>query len=134
MPAYSPNLLAVTAAAASGFVLGGLWYSPALFARVWMAETGLNAERLAKGNPVQIYGVSFVLCWVAAYSLAMFFGGEIDLTHGALYGLLAGVTWVAASFGVNYLFERKSLKLWLVNGGYHAVQFTLMGVILGAWR
>ena len=34
------NYLAVLAAAASAFVLGGLWYSPALFAKKWMAYTG----------------------------------------------------------------------------------------------
>lgn len=29
---------------------------------------------------------------------------------------------------LNYLFERKSMTLFLVNGGYHTVQFTLMGL------
>jgi hypothetical protein len=41
---------------------------------------------------------------------------------------------VSASFGINYLFERKSLTLFLINGGYHALQFTLIGLILGAWH
>jgi hypothetical protein len=41
---------------------------------------------------------------------------------------------VAASFGINYLFEQKSFTLFLVNGGYHTVQFTLYGLILGLWH
>jgi hypothetical protein len=46
--------------------------------------------------------------------------------------LTAGLCWVAASFGINYLFERKNLALFAINGGYHTLQFTLIGLILGA--
>jgi hypothetical protein len=35
---------------------------------------------------------------------------------------------------MNYLFERKPLKLFLINGGYHTLQFTVIGAILGFWR
>ena len=31
-----------------------------------------------------------------------------------------------------YLFERRSFKLWTINAGYHTVQFTLIGAIIGA--
>ena len=58
----------------------------------------------------------------------------VNATTGALYGLCAGLCWVAASYGISYLFERRPLALWLINGGYHTVQFTLIGLILGAWR
>ncbi len=46
-------------------------------------------------------------------------------------GVGVGLFWVATSFGVNYLFELKSLKLWLINAGYHTLQFTLYGLIFG---
>jgi hypothetical protein len=36
--------------------------------------------------------------------------------------------------GVTYLFENKSLRLFLINAGYHGVAFTIMGTILGAWH
>ena len=42
--------------------------------------------------------------------------------------------WVAASYGINYLFERRPLRLWLINGGYHVLQFTAFGLILGLMR
>jgi hypothetical protein len=41
---------------------------------------------------------------------------------------------VAASFGINYLFERRSLKLFLINGGYHTLQFTIIGLLLALWH
>ena len=44
----------------------------------------------------------------------------------------AGV--VAASFGINYQFANRPAVLWLIDGGYHTVQFTIYGLILGLWR
>ena len=47
-------------------------------------------------------------------------------------GFAAGLFWVATSFGINYLFERRNARLWLINGGYHTVQFTVIGLVLGS--
>ena len=125
------NWLAVFAAAASSFVLGGLWYS-ALFAKQWQTAAGLSEADIKGGNTGLIFGGSFVFALIASVSFAVFLGSEIDAMTGALYGLTAGLCWVAASFGMNYLFERKNLPLFLINGGYHTLQFTLIGLILGA--
>ncbi len=125
------NYLAVFLAALSGFVLGGLWYSPMLFAKVWMQHSGVTEEQMKNSNPAKIYGLAFVLCLLASYVFAFFLGPDAGLHNGLIYGFSAGLFWVAGSFGVNYLFEHKSLKLWLINGGYHTIQFTLIGLILG---
>ncbi|MDQ0462405.1 hypothetical protein QO010_000153 [Caulobacter ginsengisoli] len=128
----SVNWLAVVAAALSSFLLGGIWYS-VLFAKAWQAAAGLTDEQAKGGNKALIFGGSFVLALIASATFALFLGVQPIMT-GALYGLCAGLTWVAASFGINYLFERKPLKLFLINGGYHTLQFTLIGLILGAWH
>ena len=125
------NWLAVFGAALSSFLLGGVWYS-ALFAKVWQNAAGLSDAQIKNGNMALIFGGSFVLAMIASATFAIFLGSEIDATTGALYGLCAGLCWVGASFGINYLFERKSLTLFLINGGYHTLQFTLIGLILGA--
>lgn len=125
------NWLAVFAAAASSFILGGLWYS-ALFAKQWQTAAGITDEQIKNGNMALIFGGSFVLALIASASFAFFLGSEMDAMTGALYGFTAGLCWVAASFGINYLFERKNLTLFLINGGYHTLQFTLIGLILGA--
>lgn len=125
------NYLAVFLAALSGFVIGGLWYSPLLFAKVWASEVGLTEAQLNSVNPAKTYGLAFVLCFLASYIFAFFLGPDAGLNNGLIYGFSAGLFWVAGSFGVNYLFEQKSLKLWLINGGYHTIQFTLIGLILG---
>ena len=93
----------------------------------------LSDEQLAAGNMALIFGVSFVLCLVTAFVFAMFLGPRPPLALGLGAGFSAGLCWVGASFGINYLFERKSLKLFLINAGYHTLQFTLIGLILALW-
>lgn len=126
------NWLAVLAAALSSFLLGGVWYS-ALFAKAWQKAAGLSDEQIKNGNMALIFGGSFVLALIASASFAVFLGNGLNAATGALYGFTAGLCWVSASFGINYLFERKSLALFLINGGYHTLQFTLIGAILGAF-
>jgi len=128
------NWLAVVAAAVSSFVVGAIWYSPALFGRVWQRETGLTDEQLKAGNPAKIFGGAFVLSLLAAVVFAMFLGPAPALPFAVGAGLAAGLCWVATSFGINYLFEHKRLPLFLVNGGYHTVQFTVIGLVLGLWH
>jgi hypothetical protein len=38
---------------------------------------------------------------------------------------------VSGSIATNYVFERSSLRLWLINGGYHTVRFALIGLAFG---
>lgn len=127
------NLLAVLAAAVSTFFLGGLWYSKVLFGALWQRETGLT-DAQAAANAGRTFGISFLLSLVAALTFALFLGKDATAGFGAAAGATAGLCWVAGSFGINYCFEKKGLKLFLVNGGYHTVQYTLIGLILGLWH
>lgn len=129
------NYLALLAAATSAFVLGGIWYAPGVFGRAWMRECGFTEEGLKKmGGVGRIFAASFVLELAMAFNLAAFLGSKATLAFGTFAGFAAGFGWVMLSFGVTYLFERRSLRMFLINGGYHAVAMTMMGAILGAWR
>jgi hypothetical protein len=128
------NWLAVLVAGASSFAVGALWYSPVLFGRIWQREASLSDEQIRSGNPAKIFGGALVLSLLAAAVFAMFLGPEPDLAFALGAGFSAGLCWVAASFGINYLFEHKRLPLFLVNGGYHTVQFTVIGLVLGLWH
>lgn len=128
------NWWAVLVAAASAFVLGGIWYGP-LFKAAWCREAGIDIAATPR-HPAAVFGGAFVLSLVAAWALAAVIGRSADVSIGfAVHvGLLTGLCFVATSFGINYLFAGRSLKLWLIDAGYHVLQFTLYGLILGAWR
>ena len=127
------NYLAVLAAAVSAFVLGGLWYSPILFAKKWMAYTGNECAEgeKPKGNMGVIFGGAFLLSVVAAYLFAVIVQFDPDWQSGAIAGAITGFGFAATSFGISYLFEQRPVGLWLINGGYHVLQFTLYGIVFG---
>jgi hypothetical protein len=127
------SYLAVTAAAISTFVVGGLWYSPILFGKVWQREVGLSDQQLANSSMIRIFGAALILSLVAALVFALFLGPRPSMLLGLGAGFSAGLCWVASSIGINYLFARRSFKLFLIDGGYHTVQFTMIGVILALW-
>jgi hypothetical protein len=129
------NYLAVVAAAVSAFVIGGLWYSPLLFHKPWLAANGFGEADVQKGSPAKIFGVSFLLTLVMAANLAAFLGRpDTTLAWGATAGALTGAGFLLPGIGVVALFERRPLGYTLINGGYWAVALTLMGAILGGWR
>jgi hypothetical protein len=128
------NWLAVALCAVSSLVLGGVWYSPLLFAKSWQQAAGLSDDQLKSGNMAKIFGLTLVLSFIAAAVFAMFLGPKFGVGPATAAGFSAGLCWVAASYGITYLFEHRPLKLWLVNGGYHTLQFTLFGAIIGSMQ
>jgi uncharacterized protein DUF1761 len=126
------NWLAVIAAAASAFLLGGIWYGP-LFKQAWCREAGIDPAS-APRHPARVFGSAFVLSLLAAFAFALLLGPDPSPALAVHHGALIGLAFVATSFGINYSFARRSLKLWLIDGGYHLLQFVLYGVILGLWH
>ena len=131
----SINHFAVIVAALSTFMLGGLWFSPILFGKAWQKENNLSDEQLKEGNMAKILGLSFIFSLIMAYNLGFFLNDpSIDIGMGALYGFLTGFGWVAMALLIIGQFERKTWRYMLINGGYMTVAFTIMGLILGAWK
>ncbi len=128
------NILAVIVAAALSFVLGGLWYSPMLFGTIWNRENGADPKAVDGRHPARVFGLSFVFSLVAAFAFAWWLGPSPALGDAVTRGLAAGFGMVAASFGINYQFSNRSTALWLVDGGYHTLQFLIFGLILGIWH
>jgi len=134
MEAIHFNYVAIAAAALVYFAIGGLWYSPILFAKAWACEAGLTDAQIQKPPLGRIFGLSAVAALVMSFNLAAFLGAKASFSFGLFAGAATGLGWVAMALGVIYLFEQRSLKLWLINSGYQVVAFTAMGGILGAWR
>ncbi|MCX2682072.1 DUF1761 domain-containing protein [Galbibacter sp. EGI 63066] len=129
------NWLAVIVAALSNFLIGGLWYSPVLFGKVWMKENNFSEDDLKKGNMGKIFVLTFLFSFVMAFNLAMFLNdAKTTASWGAIAGFLAGFGWVTMSIFTIGQFERKSTKYMLIHGGYVTISFVVMGLIIGLWR
>ena len=141
------NYWAILVAAVSSFLLGGLWYSPVLFGNAWNRENGGVPPA---GHPARVFGVALLFSLVAAACFAcdvpMIASGASrisaivrarlapSLASALQAGAVAGGGFVAASFGTNYQFAQRSFTLWLIDGGYHLLQFLLFGLVLGLWH
>lgn len=144
MVMQSVNWLAVLVAGITALVTGGIWYSPALFGRAWMKENDMTVEELRKSNKGKIFGWSLVLSLVVATNLGMLLANPVSrlegddmqatgLMEGALAGFFTGVG-VFAFVAVIGLYEHKTFRHILINGGYCILAALLMGAIIGAWR
>lgn len=133
------NIWAVVAATVAAFLVGWLWYGP-LFGKAWIASVHLTEDELKQGSMGKTFSLAFIFQLIMAFNLALFFHGSpeshmrISAGSGAFYGFLTGFGWIFFALAVNSLYEQKSWKYMLINGGYWTVTFTVMGLILGAWK
>lgn len=137
------NYLAVLVAGIVIFVLGGLWYSPALFAKRWIALQGRTEEEMkaqaAAANMPVMYLSAFicglVTAWVMALILAHIASSmNLNAGYGALIGFMSWLGFAATSSYATALFSGKPKQLWLIDSSYNLVSFVLAGVILAVWR
>ena len=142
------NYLAVLVAAIVIFALGGLWYSPVLFMKKWIAlqnrtEEQMRAEAAAANMPV-MYISAFVTALLTAFVMAHLLGhfaAAVDpnvmhpsAAHGAMFGFVCWLGFAAPTSYGTAIFSGKPKQLWLIDSTYNLVAFMLAGAILGAWR
>ena len=79
------NWLSVLVASVSAFAIGSLWYSSLLAGKAWQKELNLSDDDIKSANMPMIFGLAFVLEFIAALVLDMFIGREATLWTGAAF-------------------------------------------------
>lgn len=131
------NYLAILAAGAVKFALGGVWYS-LLFQKPWLAELKWTPEEIAaartEGGKSPLV-ITFFVGFIQVVALAVVLRAINSDCVGCAVGTAAmlSLAFAAVPIGINYLFERRSLRFWLVNAGYDLVGMVLAGLVLGLW-
>ena len=143
MHGITVNYLAVLVAAIVIFVLGGLWYSPVLFAKKWIALQAKTEEQMraeaASANMPLMYASAFITALITAWAMALVFGHigndiMLNAAHGALFGALLWLGFAATTSYATALFSGKPRQLWIIDSAYNLVSFVLAGIILAVWR
>ena len=132
------NYLAVIVTGVVIFILGGLWYSPVLFAKKWMSLMGKTEEDFKAASmsmPVAYLSV-FVCGLLTSFALAVMVNHFTELTplKGAKIGALCWLGFAGATSYGSGLFSLQPKLLWLINSGYNLVAFVIAGIILAIWR
>jgi len=134
------NYLAVLVAGIVIFVLGGLWYSPVLFARKWMALMGKTEAELKAGASGSFVGVLYLLAFLSglltAWAMAVVLNHfpPVTLGRAAAVGFLCWLGFAAPTSFATAIFSQTPKPLWLINSGYNLVSFVAAALLLGAWR
>lgn len=127
------NLLAVLAATVVSMAIGFLWYSPMLFGNVWMRLVGLKPDEMrTAAGPM---AGTVIMTIIASYLLAVFIeiAGATTALEGFVVALLLSIV-LAAKIAVNYFFEGRGVKLYLLTIGFHVIPYLIGGVILAVWK
>ena len=128
---------AVLVAGIAIFILGGLWYSPVLFARRWVALMGKTEEELkASASGPGAYVIVFICGLLTAFVMAIVIHqfSPVTLGTGVLVAVLCWAGFAGATSFGTALFSGQPRALWLINSAYNLVSFVVAGVILSLWR
>jgi hypothetical protein len=142
-----PNItvkpLAVVAAFAASFVIGGLWYGPIL-GKAWKRAMGIPEDAkpagMGKALALNAFGI-LLMAFVTAHDVAVWRPSSWGLgpdKPSYVYGFFAGFfLWLGFVIPMllnSVAFENKNWKVFGINAAYQFVSLQAMGQILAGWR
>lgn len=133
MNAVELNGAAILIAAVAHFLLGGLWYSPVLFAKPFTKAMGKTEEEIQAGASPTMYLWAFLGGLVKSAALAVlldWLDRDVGALEGALIGAFIGLAIHGVADGVNRIFEGRSATLVAISVGYDTVGLAVAGAII----
>ncbi|MEO0367232.1 MAG: DUF1761 domain-containing protein [Pseudomonadota bacterium] len=125
--------IAIVAAAACGFVVGGIWYGP-IMGKKWLGATGLTEADIQGANMPLIYGGAFAFSLLSSFMLAIVYASylvNLDLMQKVMMSSFVAFGFIIPAIGTNYLFSQKSKSLFFIDAGYWLLFYIAMGVVHG---
>ena len=127
------NWIAAGVAGVLGFFHGAAWYSNAMFLKAWQADMGISGDRVGVSMATRLVS-GLILSIFASGAFAWLLGPEPVLRTSLIAAVVVALGIITTSFGIQYLFEGRTVRVTLINGGYHLVQFLIYAVVLGLWH
>lgn len=132
------NIWAVLVSAAAYWVLGSLWFA-VLFGKIWgneLEKHGVKIQQPTKGGMTAKLIQTFVSNLVVALAMSylVFVTQSEVMIHAIKLGVTCGVGFSAATIGIAYVWEGKSLKLTLIDIGYPVLGILICSIIITLWK
>ena len=124
----------VLAGAAAFFAVGALWYG-LLFSKPWQRAAGLSNTQLREGNMALIFALTFAFEMLIAMVLWHLLARTDPPPHVVMMmavGFAVGV--MIPAIGINYLYLRKPLALFLIDAGHFLTGMAAMGAVFVWFR
>ncbi len=135
----SVNFWPILVASVAAFAIGSLWYSPVLFGRQWMTLSGITDADIAASSTKgmwKFYVIQFISTLVTFSILAFIIaavGGQ-TAGDGIFFAVLAWIAFPAMGSVSGILWEKKPIKLVLINTLSTLVCWIVAGAIIGSWK
>lgn len=124
------NYVAIAVGAIIPMIMGMIWYHPKVLGTVWMKELGFTEEDAKMDNPLLMVG-ALALAGVISYAMSRYAGhteeGMHQFVHGMFHGLMPALYYVVPVLGSKAIFEKNSMKSFLIAAVYWTLTLTLMG-------
>jgi len=111
------NILATLVAAIAAFMVGGLWYSPILFAKKWAESGDIKFDALPGKVKGRVMGTTFLMWVLVSVGMAAVLGADAGWEKGITTGILASVLFIIPYATIQHSFEQRPLALRLINAG-----------------
>jgi hypothetical protein len=136
---YQINYWAVLLASIIYFVIGALWFAPSFLGTIWKKELenhrvqflGASSEKM-----ILTMGVTFVSCVLSAFGLALLIHltGCSTALSGFVLGCIISAFFVVPTVATVFVWENRSINLFLIDVGYPVVGIIVSAIILTLWR
>jgi hypothetical protein len=133
MQSFPINWLALLVATVVKFLLGFAWFG-LLFGKQWQALTGHTQESMKSGMPKAIVTdlvTTFIMAWVLVH--AVHYAGAVTWGMGAGVGFFNWLGFIGAPTLAATIYEKRPLKLYLLNNAYQLISLLIMGAIVAVW-
>ena len=124
----------VLAGTAAFFLVGALWYG-VLFGTPWQRAAGLSNTQLRQGNMAVIFALTFafeMLIAMVLWHLIARTDPKPFVVMMMAIGFAVGV--MIPAIGINYLYLRKPLALFVIDAGHFLVGMAAMGGVFVWFR
>jgi Protein of unknown function (DUF1761) len=132
------NWIAIFCGALSYFCLGALWYSKILFAPKWIELSKVDASSpdAKKGMGLLMF-MSFIWMFITAVAIAVIRERIYDVSGvmgGIKLGAVTGLCFGVSAISISYLYEKRPMGLYWINGGYTVLGNIIAAVIICSWH
>ena len=129
------NYLAITVSSVIYFGLGSVWFGP-LFGKLWLRLARLSLTEEDKKNAPFMFAKTFLLDFIITFSTALIIllTKSETIIEALKIATIVGLGFVIAPFLGNYMYAKRSIKLFLIEGLYHVICITIVSIILTMWR
>ncbi len=134
VPFVVVNWVSIIVAAIGAFIVGMLWYSPALFGKQWMKMMGMSEKDMKAGKDKMtgMMVVTLVLGVISAWVLSHVFNyaGVVTMMDGVFVAAMMWLGFYATSTYMGVMYEKKSMEWWYLTAGHYLVSLIVMGLVL----